>query len=467
MWNAILIFADESEVRLINSRSFAGSTLAWVAIVLGCVCGLQVTPAQEGALSIDITKGTPRFRVAIADFQPRSSDEAAGKLTSIFNDVLFNDIDNAGLFDLVSKSFIPSKQPGTVPELNIPDWTNPPVNADVLAFGNVQLDGGQSVVEAHLYDLKNPTAPSIIGRRYRGDPDEVNARSMAHQFADEIILRLSGGTRGIASTKIAYAYRAARGAPKEIFISDYDGFNPHTMRLFNSISLTPRWSPDNSKIAFTSYRQGNPDIDIFSLETNSLLSFTHFKGLTTTPAWSPDGEQIAFCSSMNGYPEIYLSDSHGRNLKRLTYSVRSGNNSPTWNPKTGSQIAFISDRSGVAQLYVMDADGSNVQRLIDQGGWVDAPSWSPDGQFIAFMWKRHGEGGNFDVYLIEVATRRWIQLTQDQGQNENPSWAPDSKHIVFSSNRSGIYQLYTILANGKNVKQITFRGEATNPNWSH
>jgi TolB protein len=448
------------------------STSAWLfgflaALFLGAPFGLLVLRSQqEGTLPIEITKGIPRFRVAIADFQARGADNQTRSLANVFNSVLFNDIDNAGLFDLVSKSFIPTKQPGTVAELNLPDWTNPPVSADVLAFGSVQMEVGQLTVEAHLYDLKNPNAPSIIGRRYRGDSDEVSARSMAHQFADEIILRLSGGTRGIASTKIAYVSRFGRGGNKEIYIGDYDGFNPHPMRLFNSISLTPRWSPDNTKIAFTTYRQGNPDVDVFSLETNSLLTFTRFRGLNTTPAWSPDGEKIAFCSSMNGEPEIYVGDAHGRNLKRLTYSVHSGNNSPTWNPVTGAQIAFVSDRSGIAQLYVMDADGSNVQRLVNEGGWVDAPAWSPDGQFIAFMWKRKGEGGNFDIYIIEVASRRWIQLTQDQRNNENPSWAPDSKHLVFSSNRSGTYQLYTMLANGKNVKQITSKGENTNPNWS-
>ncbi len=438
-----------------------------IAVFLGIPFGLVLVHPQEGTLSIDITKGVPRFRVAIADFQPRTSGDQTNNLTKVFNEVLYNDIDNAGIFDLVSKSFIPSQQPGTIAELNLADWTNPPVNADVLAFGNVKIDGGQLAVEAHLYDLKNPNAPSIIGRLYRGDPNEGNARSMAHQFADEIVLRLSGGTRGIASTRIAYAHRDGRGGNKEIYICDYDGYGAHPMRIFNSISLTPRWSPDNTKIAFTSYREGNPDIDIFSLETNSLLSFVHYKGLNTTPAWSLDGEKIAFCSSMNGYPEIYVSDAHGRNLKRLTYSVHSGNNSPVWNPKTGAQSAFISDRSGIAQLYVMDSDGSNVQRLVTEGGWVDAPSWSPDGQFLAFMWKRKGEGGNFDIYVMEVATRRWIQLTQDQGQNENPSWAPDSRHLVFSSNRSGMYQLYTMLANGKNVKEITSQGENTNPNWSN
>jgi TolB protein len=449
------------------------SLILWLAglftvLVLGVPFGLRVLRPQEGTLTIDITKGVPKFRVAIADFQTKGADEQTQKLTSVFNTVLFHDIDSAGLFDLVSKSFIPSRQPGTVAELNLPDWTNPPVSADILAFGNIQMEAGQLTVEARLYDLKNANAPSIIGRRYRGEPNELNARSMAHQFADEIVLRLSGGTRGIASTRIAFAHRPGRGSGnKEIYICDYDGYNPHPMRVFNSISLTPRWSPDNTRIAFTTYRQGNPDIDVFSLDTNSLLSFAHYRGLTTTPAWSPDGEKIAFCSSMSGYPEIYVGDSHGLNLKRLTYSAHFGNNSPTWNPKTGGQIAFVSDRSGIAQLYLMDADGSNVSRLIDEGGWVDAPSWSPDGQFISFMWKRKGEGGTYDIYIIEAATRRWIQLTQDQGQNENPSWAPDSKHLIFSSNRHGTYQLYSMLANGKNVKQITSQGENTNPNWSN
>ncbi len=445
----------------------------WFLIAAVGVLSLVVAPfsvvllrSQEGTLSIDITKGVPKFRVAVADFQARSADDQTRNLTNIFNQVLYNDLDNAGLFDLVSKSFLPSKEPGTVAELDISDWTNPPVSADVLAFGNIQMDGGQLAVEAHLYDLKNTNAPSIIGRRYRGDPTEANVRAMAHQFADEIVLRLSGGVRGIASTRIAYVHRVNRDR-EEIYLCDYDGYGQHPMHVFNSLNLTPRWSPDNSKIAFTSFRLGNPEIDIFSMDTNSLLTFTRFRGLNTTPSWSSDGKKIAFCSSMHGYPNIYVSDDHGRNLQRLTYSVRSGDNSPCWNPKTGQQIAFISDRSGIAQLYMMDADGSNVQRLIDAGGWVDAPSWSPDGQFIAFMWKRKGEGGNFDIYVMEVATRQWIQLTQDQGQNENPSWAPDSRHLVFASNRTGTFQLYTMLANGQGVKQITHQGVNKNPNWSN
>jgi TolB protein len=229
--------------------------------------------------------------------------------------------------------------------------------------------------------------------------------------------------------------------------------------------LTPRWSPDNTKLAFTTYSLGNPDIFLFSLETNRRIPFPRYKGLTTTPAWSPDGKKLLFCSSMSGDPEIYVSDTNGFNLQRLTFSP-GVDISPTWNRKTGSEIAFVSDRSGSPQIYIMSADGTNLRRLITGGGDASAPSWSPNGLLMAFNW-RVTETGTYDVYIVEIATGRIIQLTHDAGRNEHPTWSPDGRHLIFESTRSGMRQIWTMLADGSNPKQLTQQGENWNPNWSN
>ena len=109
-------------------------------------------------------------------------------------------------------------------------------------------------------------------------------------------------------------------------------------------------------------------------------------------------------------------------MKRLTNS-RGVDISPVWNPKTGLEIAFVSDRSGSPQIYIMDAEGANVRRLTTEGGEAVSPSWSPDGDKIAFAWRK-ALTGNFDIFLIDIATGKYIQLTRDSGNNEQPVWSP-------------------------------------------
>jgi TolB protein len=143
--------------------------------------------------------------------------------------------------------------------------------------------------------------------------------------------------------------------------------------------------------------------------------------------------------------------------------------SPVWNRKTNSQIAFASDRAtNLPQIYTMEADGTNQQRLTDQG-YAVSPSWSPNGQFLVFAWVRHygpGEPGSRDIYLMDVASKQFVQLTHDGGRNDSPSWSPDGRHIVFQSSRSGKDEIWSMLADGTKVQQLTFTGSNSQPNWS-
>ena len=288
---------------------------------------------------------------------------------------------------------------------------------------------------------------------------------MAHKFADEIIFRLGGGIQGIAEGQIYFV--SDRSGHKEIWAMDYDGSNQHQITQFNSISLSPRISPDGSRLAFSAITKSGWEIMMFSLDLNRLVSFPHVGGTNLSPAWSGDGLKLAFSSSRAGTPEIYIADASGGNLRRMTDS--SGPDvSPTWNRKTNAQIAFTSGRTGLPQIYTMEADGTNQQRMTDQG-YAVSPNWSPNGQFLAFAWVRKygpGEPGSSDIYLMDIASKQWVQLTHDGGHNDSPSWSPDNRHIVFQSNRSGSPQIWSMLADGTKVEQLTFVGRNTQPNWS-
>jgi TolB protein len=289
----------------------------------------------------------------------------------------------------------------------------------------------------------------------------------AHQFADEIISKLSGGLPGVAATQIAFV--SNRTGNKEIWAMDYDGENQHQLTQLHTISLTPRWSPDGSRIAFTCYapRTGSvltAQICMQSMLTNRLISWPRFQGTNSSPAWSPDGSQIMFMSSMYGSPELFVSDAAGGRPKRITYST-GASTSPTWNPKTGQQVAFVSDRGGLPQLYMMNSDGSSQIKIdLPDKGYVIDPAWSPNGQLLAFSWRR--PNGNYDLYLMEIVTHELVELTRDAGRNERPSWAPDGRHLTFESTRTGTRQIWSMLADGTGARQLTKQGQNESPNWS-
>jgi TolB protein len=413
--------------------------------------------------STGINLGAPKIRLAVSEFQPQSVDQQLVRLTREFNDVLHNDLDDSGIFDMVSKSMFPLKIPTEPGEVDFNAWTSPPAEAQMLVFGKTEIVNSNLVITGRLFDVKNSANPSVLGKRYVATMNDISTREAAHRLANEIVQTLGGGVPGIALTRIAFVSNRTRST--EVWVMDYDGFNQRPITSYGSLSLTPRWSPDNTRLAFTSYTLGNPDIFIFSLETNHRIPFPVYKGLNTTPAWSPDGKRIAFCSSMSGDPEIYVIDSNGQNLHRLTFSP-GVDISPVWNPKTGNEIAFVSDRSGSPQIYTMSSDGTNLQRLITGGGDASSPSWSPNGLFMAFSW-RVSDTGTYDIYVVEIATGRIVQLTHDVGRNEHPSWSPDGRHLVFESSRSGSKQVWTMLADGTNPRQLTTQGENWNPSWSN
>ena len=114
------------------------------------------------------------------------------------------------------------------------------------------------------------------------------------------------------------------------------------------------------------------------------------------------------------------------------------------NPKTGATVLFSSGRSGQEQVYMMSIDGGDIQRMSDGSGEASNPSWNPGGDSFAFAWTRgYAAAGKFNVFVMDPASHRYVQLTHDEGRNENPSWAPDGTHLAFMSNRTGSSQIWT------------------------
>ena len=432
-------------------------------------------------------EGSGRPAIAIPDL--RGTGEAQAFMPA-FNQTLWQDISGGGIFRMVAKTMYPTtipqqptdfttppppapppkgrKQPAiTAPPTGggrwLSDWSSPPVSANYLAFGYTAVQNGVLVLRGWLYDLRNTASPQVIGKNYLASVDEAGARKVAHEFAADI-LALFGG-QSLAGTHIYFV--SDRTGHKEIWAMDFDGKNQRQITRFNSTSIEPSVSLDGSKIAFTSYAKGNPGIFVFSVDpVRDLRFYNQGASVNSSPSFTPDGKQIVYSSSAGRCCRIFIADLNGSGFRPIS-SLSSIDTEPKVNPKTGSDLVFASGRSGPEQLYRMNMDGADLERLTDGTGEAANPSWHPDGQVIAFAWTRGFAAGAWNIFLMDVASHKVMaQLTQPgQGRNENPSWAPDGKHLVFASTRSGRSQIYSMLADGSQVQQLTTQGRNERPVW--
>jgi len=413
---------------------------------------------------IESNVGVNKIRIAAADFKPGNGDAQTMPMKYVFDQTLYNDLRYAGIFDVVSKSMIPNAQPGTPQEINLANWAAAPSNAAYVAFGTLAVNNGQISVQGFLYDTHAQQNAQLLGKQFTDVASVEAARMIAHRFADEIIQQL-GGIPGIAETKIFYV--SDRSGHKEIWEMDYDGFNQHQLTYLHTDSLNPAVSPDNSRVAFSAMGRDGWSIRMYSLILNRMVSFPVWGGTTLSPAWSSDGTKLAYSSARTGNPDIYICDASGAGSHRIT-AFLGPNVSPAWNPKTDGQIAWVSGRTKLPQIYIMDTDGSNVMRMTD-GGYATSPAWSPNGELLTFAWQRNygpGAPGSEDIYVMDIATKQWTQLTHDAGANDFPSWSPDNRHIVFQRQENGHTEIWMMLADGTDQQQLTQDGNNLMPDWS-
>src|SRR5574340_593457 len=455
----------------------------------GILLMLAALTAQQSDVVIKLTQGE-RPVMAVPDF--RGAGAAAG-LMAAFNQTLWSDIESSGLFKMASKSMYPLNAPQQPSDFVQPpppqapsrtrrgrsappqptsgggrwlqDWAGPPVNANYLAMGYTAAQNDVLVLYGWLLNAQreNAATAQMLGKRYFGSLDENGARKIAHEFAADIIGQFGG--QSLLNTKIFFI--STRSGHKELWSMDPDGSNQKQVTRFNSLTIQPAVAPDGSRVACVSYAQGNPGIFVLSVATGGRLPFYNQRAsVNATPDFTPDGKQIVYSSSAGGggWTNIYIAGVNGQDFRRVS-NVRAVEVEPKVNPKTGSEIVFVSGRSGPQQIYRMNIDGANVERLTPGEGEASNPSWHPDGQIIAYSWTRGYATGNFNIFMMDVATRNYTQLTHGAGRNENPSWAPDGRHIVFASTRSGSSQIWTMLANGQQLRQLTTQGSNLSPVW--
>lgn len=406
---------------------------------------------------------------------PTASSQYLSIGSDLFN-IILNDLTVSAYFQMIDqKAYLedPSKTslrpaPGDPKGFNFKSWKA--INADFLIRGGFSVIGSEVELEIYAYSVVR--SDLVVGKKYRGPTNSL--RKIAHTFANDFLLALTGQT-GPFTSKVVVASDRGGGKFREIYTMDWDGFNPQKITSHNTVSISPSWSPDGTKIVYTAFvkRKGagrNPDMYVYNTGNGSRYRVSYRQGTNSGGSFTPDGQNILLTVSQNGNPDIYRIDLQGNIKQRLTNGPLGAMNVEPVMTKDGSRIAFSSDRHGRPMIYTMNADGSNIQRRTFAGQFNSSPSWSPDGKKIAFAGQ---ENTHFDIFVMDADGTNMVRLTSAKkpngkmSNNEDPSFSPCGRFVMYTSDRSGKNQIYISTIDGSEERRITMDSHNYfKPKWS-
>jgi TolB protein len=441
----------------------------------------QPTEAVKATVQIDVTQAkTRKSLVAFPPLQfignPAISKNYASVGAELFR-VVFNDLSVTSYFQFISQNaFLEDTSktsirpaPGDPSGFKFESWKQ--VGAEFLVRGNFAIAGDALTLEIYVYDVARANA--VLAKKYKGTVSA--SRRIAHTFSNDFMAALTG-SKGMFLSRIVTASDRGGAKFKEIFVMDWDGANSDKITNHKSVTLSPAWSPDSSKVAYTAFVQRaktktrNADLFIYDLGTGKRWLASFRQGINSGAAFDTKSSDLYLTISQGGSPDIYKMSSDGTLGARITNGPRGAMNvEPSISPD-GRKIAFSSDRSGNPMIYTMDADGSNAKRVTFAGKYNATPSWSPDGKRLAFAgWS----DDHFDIFTMNSDGTEMIRITSAKkkngkwAQNETPVFSPDGRQLMYTSNRTGTYQIYISNLDGSEERRIT-NDEANyfSPKWS-
>jgi Tol biopolymer transport system component len=263
------------------------------------------------------------------------------------------------------------------------------------------------------------------------------------------------------------AYASNRTGVPQVYIADLASETAFQVTDVAEGACQPAWSPDGSKLVFTSPCKGMDEtypqaaLYIVNPDGSGLHPISTVPGGDFDPAWSPDGKSIAFTSLRTGQMEIFLLNVEDNSVTQITKgAVDVESRQPAWSPD-GSQIAYVVKRFGVYQVWLMNANGTDQKQIVRSGTQFSdyLPAWSQDGTLIIFN-QRCATKFCLPYLMRTSATDR----SAEQGTNlgisvlpvEDVSYSPDGFWIAFEGEEAGENKdIFYMTVTGANRTRVT------------
>ena len=404
-------------------------------------------PAQE----VIVDEGVLRpFPIAVVGFSGQNGDQIAS--------VISGNLRRSGYFDPLDPASFIETGLTTANQPTFPQWTA--IGAQAVLYGSVTpRPDGRNDVGFRLYDPYRQC--QLASYQFTATPEQW--RRIAHKIADVVYQRMTGET-GFFDSRVLFVSESGTQLNRlsRLTIVDQDGFNPVYLTQGDEVIMSPRFSvsqPD--EVTYVALGKDYSRIYLLNLTTGRRESLGEFDGQVLSPRFSNDGTKIAFSIIRGGNTDVYVMNLQSRQLTRLT-SDPGIDVSPSFNPD-GTRLAFTSDRSGTPRIYVMNLDGSSQRAISRQGGLYTSPNWSPRGDLIAFTKQ---SGGRFSTGVMSVDGSGERILSSSYFE-DGPSWAPNGRYVMFArQTRGGDTRLWTVDLSGRVVAQAGYDGRGSDPSWS-
>ena len=402
--------------------------------LLAVLVALFVLPfsAARAQLTIEIVGGAgTAIPIAVVPF----GGESAFPLG--VSGVVAADLQRSGMFRLIGADAVVPR-PARAEDVQADVWRGR--GADAVVVGSMQpLPDGRVDVRFALVDAVKQS--TLAAMSYAVTPAQF--RATAHKIADVIYEKLTGDP-GVFSTRIAYVTKA--GARYQLLVADADGADPQTIVTSNEPLLSPRWSPDGSRIAYVSFEAKKPVVYVQNLATGGRQAVANFRGSNSSPAWSPDGRRLAVTLTKDGGSQLFVMGADGSNVQRVM-SSNAIDTEAQFTPDGGA-LLFTSDRGGSPQIYRLNLGSGAVERLTFDGTYNVSPRPLPDGKGFVFVRR---DGGRFQIAAQDYGTRQVQVLTAGPG-DESPSVAPNGRMVLYANEVGGRGILAAVSSDGR-IKQ--------------